>query len=168
MSTVYTVRVNDREYIVTMDKDDNLFVNNEPLVVEYIPVAEGMLLRFNNRSFTAHIERIPKEGTAYLVNINGKSIPLDLEDEKAALMRSLESDKATKLHSALVRSPMPGKITKVLVSEGELIEAGQGVLILEAMKMENEIKSPAAGIVKGIRVKDSDTVEKNTILIEIS
>ncbi len=168
MSTVYTVRIHDREYLIRRDRDNNLFVNDIPLSVEHVPVAEGMLLRFNNRSFTVHVERSPKDGTTYLVNVNGTSIPLDLEDEKTALMRSLESEKATKLHSALLRSPMPGKITNVLVSEGELIEAGQGVLILEAMKMENEIKSPAAGIVKTIHVKDSDAVEKNAILIEIS
>ena len=168
MSTIYTVRINGREYSITRDKDGSLFVNGDPLAVEHVPVAEGMLLRFRNRSFTVHIEHVPKEGTAYRVNVNGTSISLDLEDEKAALMRSLESDKATKLHSALLRSPMPGRITKVLVTEGELIEAGQGVLILEAMKMENEIKSPSAGIVKSIRVKDADAVEKNAILIEIS
>lgn len=168
MSTVYTVRVNGREYSITRDKNDRLFVNDEEIDVEHVPVAEGMLLRFHNRSFTVHVERTPKEGTEFLVNVNGTSIPFDLEDEKTALMRSLESEKATKLHSALLRSPMPGKITKVLVAEGELIEAGQGVLILEAMKMENEIKSPAAGIVKAIRVKDADAVEKNAILIEIS
>jgi pyruvate carboxylase subunit B len=83
-------------------------------------------------------------------------------------MRAYQSDKTTQLHSALVRSPMPGKITRIMVSQGELIEAGQGVVILEAMKMENEIKAPSAGIVKAIRIQEADAVEKNAILIEIS
>jgi glutaconyl-CoA/methylmalonyl-CoA decarboxylase subunit gamma len=68
----------------------------------------------------------------------------------------------------MLRSPMPGRIARILVNEGELIEAGQGVLILEAMKMENEIKAPSTGIVKSVRVNEGDAVEKNALLIEIS
>ncbi len=62
---------------------------------------------------------------------------------------------------------MPGKILKILVKEGDQVKTGQGLLVLEAMKMENEIPAPKDGIVKKILVKEGDTVNTGDPLIEI-
>ena len=66
-----------------------------------------------------------------------------------------------------VTCPMPGVIFDVLVSEGQKVEADQPVLILEAMKMENEILAPEAGTVKKVAVKKGDSVEAEALLIEL-
>jgi pyruvate carboxylase subunit B len=60
---------------------------------------------------------------------------------------------------------MPGKVIAVLVAEGDSVEKGQGLAIVEAMKMENEVHSPIAGVVKEIRVKPGDTVEGGAVLV---
>lgn len=62
---------------------------------------------------------------------------------------------------------MPGKIVKIFVKEGEKVEAGQTVLVLEAMKMENEIKTPTNGVVKAIHVKEGDALEEGVLMIEV-
>jgi biotin carboxyl carrier protein len=62
---------------------------------------------------------------------------------------------------------MPGKVIAILVSEGDAVEKGQGLVIVEAMKMENEVRSPIAGAVKEIRVKQGDTVEGGTALVVV-
>lgn len=62
---------------------------------------------------------------------------------------------------------MPGKIVKVLVAPGETVSVGQGVVIVEAMKMENELRAQGAGVVKDVKVKPGDTVEGNAELIVI-
>ena len=67
----------------------------------------------------------------------------------------------------VVTAPMPGKILRILVKEGESVKTGQGLLILEAMKMENEIPSPKDGVIKKILVKEGDTVDTGQPLIEI-
>ncbi|WP_456365555.1 biotin/lipoyl-containing protein [Thermococcus sp.] len=67
----------------------------------------------------------------------------------------------------LVTAPMPGKVLRVLVREGESVKTGQGLLVLEAMKMENEIPSPKDGVVKKIHVKEGATVNTGDPLIEI-
>ena len=67
----------------------------------------------------------------------------------------------------LVTAPMPGKVLRVLVKEGESVKTGQGLLVLEAMKMENEIPAPRNGVVKKIHVKEGDTVNTGDPLIEI-
>jgi biotin carboxyl carrier protein len=60
---------------------------------------------------------------------------------------------------------MPGKVIAVLVSEGDQVERGQGLVIVEAMKMENEVHSPIAGEIKEIKVKPGDTVEGGALLV---
>ena len=64
-----------------------------------------------------------------------------------------------------VSVPMPGKIIAVLVAEGDAVEKGQGLVIVEAMKMENEVRSPITGEVKEIKVKPGDTVEGGAVLV---
>jgi biotin carboxyl carrier protein len=63
--------------------------------------------------------------------------------------------------------PMPGKVIAVLVSEGDTVEKGQGLVIVEAMKMENEVRSPIAGAVKEIKVKPGETVEGGAVLVVV-
>ena len=64
-----------------------------------------------------------------------------------------------------VSVPMPGKIIAVLVTEGDAVEKGQGLVIVEAMKMENEVRSPVTGTVREIKVKPGDTVEGGAVLV---
>ena len=67
----------------------------------------------------------------------------------------------------VVTSPMPGKILRILVKEGEQVKTGQGLVVLEAMKMENEIPAPKDGVVKKILIKEGDTVDTGQPLIEL-
>ena len=69
--------------------------------------------------------------------------------------------------AARIKPPMPGKIVSVAVNEGEEVKAGQVLLILEAMKMQNEIASPSAGTVKKIHVKPGQNVESKDVLVEL-
>jgi len=76
-------------------------------------------------------------------------------------------DTAGKNASGEIRAAMPGRITGVLVNLNDRVEAGAPLLILESMKMQNEIVSPKSGRVKSIRVADGATVKKDSVLIEI-
>jgi biotin carboxyl carrier protein len=66
-----------------------------------------------------------------------------------------------------IRSPLPGTVLNILVREGDTVQRGQNLLIIEAMKMENEIKADSAGIVKKIHVHKGDTISEGQILVEI-
>ncbi len=72
-----------------------------------------------------------------------------------------------RLGSGPVKAPIPGQITRVMVQEGQRVEAGQPLLILEAMKMANEIRAPHAGVVKSVHVAPRDKVKRDTLLVEI-
>ena len=64
-----------------------------------------------------------------------------------------------------VRAPMPGLIVRILVDSGQEVEAGDGMLVIEAMKMENELKAEGAGLVEQIHVKPGQTVDKGDLLV---
>ncbi len=70
-------------------------------------------------------------------------------------------------YGGIIRALMPGRITSILVNENDQVHAGSPLLILEAMKMQNEISSPIAGRIKSVRIKEGETVKKDALLIEI-
>ena len=79
----------------------------------------------------------------------------------------LESSAGFHHHHMNVKAPMPGLILKVRKKVGEQVELGESVIILEAMKMENDLKSPASGIITELKVTEGMPVEKNTLLFSI-
>jgi pyruvate carboxylase subunit B len=120
-------------------------------------------LLIDNRSFTLDVA--VKEDT-YTVACGGTSIRLQLLDERRAL-RPGEGSGSARDGGKLVRSFMPGKVVAVLVAVGDEIEKDQGLLVIEAMKMENEIRAATAGKVKEIRVAPGQAVESGELLIEL-
>lgn len=85
-----------------------------------------------------------------------------MNEQRKALMRTAGKGGAGK---AMVTSPMPGKVVKILVAEGDEVKADQGIIVVEAMKMENELKSAIAGNVKEIFVKEGEIVESGAKLV---
>src|SRR6266550_1788055 len=115
----------------------------------------------DNRSFEIEVDNTDDE---YRVLVDGRNYRIDLVDERRVRVGGTQS--ALELQGRqLVSVPMPGKIVAVLVSEGDTVEKGQGLVIVEAMKMENEVRSPIGGAVKEIKVKPGDTVEGGAVLV---
>ncbi|MBR9977779.1 MAG: hypothetical protein KFH87_06780 [Bacteroidetes bacterium] len=168
MKRSMTARVGGVEFLITRDETGTWCIDGEAVDVLRITERNGVFLRIGSKVYDVSTMRWEEHDKRYSVHLNGHHFSVEVEDERDALLKSYGDEKATKIHAAVIRSPMPGRIAKIFVREGELIEAGQGVLILEAMKMENEIKAPAAGIVKAVCVAEADAVEKNSVLIEIS
>ena len=91
------------------------------------------------------------------VTVDNRTVPLKLTSARAKVAgRAVAPPKAA---ASSVQSPMPGKVVKLLVAVGDEVKAGQGVVVVEAMKMENELKSPRDGKVKAISVKEGQPVE---------
>jgi pyruvate carboxylase subunit B len=88
-------------------------------------------------------------------------------DERTRHIRSLAGSGASEPTGAVVRAPMPGLVVRLLVAEGDHVVAGQGLVVLEAMKMENELKAPVAGQVHAIRAVSGAAVEKGSVLVEL-
>ncbi len=88
-----------------------------------------------------------------------------IEDARRIELTRLAGDRSPKLLEGTLRAPMPGLIVEVRVEVGDVVQQGQGVLVMEAMKMENELRAPCAGRVKEVRVAPRQTVDQDQVLI---
>jgi biotin carboxyl carrier protein len=114
----------------------------------------------DNRSFEIEVDNSEDQ---YRVLVDGRNYHVHLVDERRLRVGGAQSSLQLQGRQK-VAVPMPGKVIAVLVSEADTVEKGQGLVIVEAMKMENEVRSPVAGQVKEIRVKPGDAVEAGAVL----
>jgi biotin carboxyl carrier protein len=106
--------------------------------------------------------RVAKVREEYQVEVNGHAATVSLRDPRA-LTRS--SSKGAHGGRQSIAAPMPGKIVRVLVASGDMVEAGQGLVVVEAMKMQNEMKAPRAGSIVEVKAVAGETVTAGDILI---
>ncbi len=102
----------------------------------------------------------------YVLWIDGWRFEVEALDERTRAIRELSAATAAPAGPAPVVAPMPGLVVRVQVAVGDRVEAGQGVVVMEAMKMENELRAPAAGVVRAIMAEPGTAVEKGARLIE--
>lgn len=103
----------------------------------------------------------------YTLDIDGHRYHVEALGERARTIQELAARSAPPAGPAPVLAPMPGLVVRINVAVGDAVLAGQGVLVMEAMKMENELRASTAGTVKTIRVTQGTAVEKGTVLIEL-
>jgi biotin carboxyl carrier protein len=106
-----------------------------------------------------------EDGIVREARVDGNTVTIGgrrYEIKQAGLVRAGEV-----AHGGAVKSPMPGKIVRVLVGVGDEVAAGQGVIVVEAMKMQNELKTPRAGRVVSVSAKENDTVEAGAVLVVV-
>lgn len=107
-----------------------------------------------------------REGVWRLVD-RGALREVSVEDERSRHIRNLDGAGKAASTGAVVKAPMPGMVVRIPVSQGDQVAVGAGLLVLEAMKMENEMKAPVAGVVTAVRVTAGQAVEKGQILVEL-
>lgn len=99
--------------------------------------------------------------------INGELVSVEVKDDLQLMLDKMGGSAKKKVASGDIKAPMPGLVVKLSVVVGESVKKGQGLLILEAMKMQNEIKSPIDGVIKEIKVSEKQAVEKNYLLMKL-
>ena len=100
------------------------------------------------------------------LGIGGDRWEVEVVDERTRHIRSLTAGAERQRGPVILRAPMPGLVVRVLVEPGQAVAAEAGLVVLEAMKMENELKAPAAGTVWAVRAQAGQAVEKGQVLVE--
>ncbi len=113
----------------------------------------------------SHTVDVRSDGDRNRVDVGGRTVEVRLVDELRHGGVSVSADAAEGPQE--IRALMPGKVVTTLVKVGDTVTSGQGLLVVEAMKMENEVKAPAAGVVKELRVEPGQAVEAGEILARI-
>ncbi len=126
---------------------------------------EGRVLSLliDNRSYEVDTE---EDGDSLDVLLGDDVYRVELIDDRRHKLRSSRGKFAV-TGPVVIRAPMPGKVVKILAEKGSLVTEGQGVIIIEAMKMENELRAPKAGKVSEIFVTEGQTVENRSNLVSI-
>ena len=122
-------------------------------------------LLFKRRSLVTDVVEVDSSEKVFIIRINNNSYRVQLKDRYDELLQSLGMDTFSSKKESEIKAPMPGRVLDVVVQEGDRISKGDNVVVLEAMKMENVIKSPTDGIVKNVCVIKEEAVEKNQVLI---
>lgn len=155
----YTVEIEEvgrSLYRVAVDGNEFLVDGKKTGLTDYSLIVD-------NRSFEVDVDITEDE---YRVLVDGRSYHVELVDERRVRLGGAQPGIQLQGRQQ-VSVPMPGKAIAVLVGEGDRVEKGQGLVIVEAMKMENEVRSPIAGEVKEVRVKAGDALEAGALLMVV-
>jgi pyruvate carboxylase subunit B len=102
----------------------------------------------------------------WTLGLRGEAWECEVLDERTRHIRSLTGSSGPERGTPPLKAPMPGLVLRVLASPGQALAAGEGIVVLEAMKMENELRAAAASVVKTVRVKAGEPVEKGQVLVD--
>lgn len=163
---MYSARVNNHTFEIVLT-DDGFFVNGKPASWDLATIQEGYFhILYKDRSFRAEIVEADSVAKSFTIKVNGRQYPVILKDRFDLLLEKMGMNTNAGARVNHVRAPMPGLIIALKVKDGDEVKAGDPLLILEAMKMENIIKAPADATVKSVKVSLREGVEKNQVLIE--
>jgi len=127
----------------------------------------GQHIIADHHTYRAKIDQANFYDRKYQVTVGGKQYTIDIDTELDALIEEMGLELAAASIENEVYAPMPGLILSIDVGEGDTVEGGEVLCVLEAMKMENALTSPSSGTIKRIAIKQGQTVEKNELLVEL-
>lgn len=161
------IKIGEQKSYQIERKNKELLVNGETVEVDVAPINDRMFhVLLNGKSFRCEVEKSDETGKSLIVKVNGRELPLEIRSELDVQLERMGLSDALAFTASDLKAPMPGMILDLYVQEGDEVDKGDQLLLLEAMKMENVIKAEGAGTVKNIQVAQGDKVEKNALLIE--
>jgi biotin carboxyl carrier protein len=163
----YTVTVNGAEIDVLVDGED-VRVGDRSARARIVDVAGGpeRMLMLGDAVHRLVVRPGDTRGK-YTLWVDGSRFEVEALDERTRTIRELSAAAARPSGPAPLVAPMPGMIVRVQAREGDTVQAGQGLVVMEAMKMENELRAISAGTIKRVLVTPGTAVEKGALLLEM-
>lgn len=164
---IYHVTIADRTFVVELGPDgvtiDGTHVQVDLAHVDGTSVSNLLLDQTSHR-----IVSRGSGGGRWAIHSRGRRFEAEVLDERSRAIREMTGSGAGPAGPRPVKAPMPGLIVRLEVEVGDVVEAGQGIVIVEAMKMENELRAAGSGRVEAIHVDEGDTVEKAQLLVDFA
>lgn len=157
----------DGEYNFGIAEDGaNAVINGVSIQLDIRDISEDHFhFLLDNKSYSAELVSVDYKLKEATIKVNGKEYKTVLKDDKDHLLTLLGIENTVSHASSDLKAPMPGLVLDILIKPGDQVKKGDQLLILEAMKMENLIKSPADYTVKSVEIQQGDKVEKNQVLL---
>jgi biotin carboxyl carrier protein len=162
----YVTTVDGKEFTVEIIDEKHVSVNGQVLGVDFESVNGQPVysLIIEGKSYEGYV--YPDE-QKWQVLLHGRQYQADVEDEREKRLREAAGGGAVEGGEFHLKAPMPGLVAAIPVTEGQKVVKGQVLLVLESMKMQNELKAPKDGTVSRIRVKAGETVEQKQTLLNV-
>ncbi len=162
----YVTTVDGKEFLVELVDEHHVVVNGKTYDFDFVQVGSQPVysLLVDGVSIDAHVYQ---EDEAWQVSFQGRMYSTLVEDEREKRLRSSLGGAAEEQGEFHLKAPMPGLVVSIPVEMGQTVQKGDVLLILESMKMQNELKSPRTGTVSRIRVSTGDRVEKRETLLNV-
>ncbi len=163
---MYKIKINNSLQFETDIKNELIAINGTIVSTDLVSLG-GNRFHFihNQKSYSAEMIEVDETRKKMKIRVNSSIYELDIKDQYDELLKNLGLENLNSAKIKEIKAPMPGLVLKILVNEGDLIKKGDNLLVLEAMKMENMIKSPSDAVIGKISIKPGNKVEKNQILI---
>jgi biotin carboxyl carrier protein len=163
----YIASVSDQEFTINVNREGEVTVDGTTYTVDIQGVDNHSLysIIIDGKSYDVFIDARDED---FLVVMWGGLFEVKVQDERTRRLAGLKRGPVAPVGEVLVKAPMPGVVVEVPVSEGQPVETGDIVVVLESMKMQNEFKAPRAGVVRNVRIKIGDRVDQNQIMVTIS
>lgn len=163
---MFTVTIQNKTYSVEKT-EDSIQVNGKTINWDLQWISDRKIhLIYENKSIEAELVSLDKESKTIQIRLGDKESSLQIKDRFDLLLEQMGMNNMASQALKEIKAPMPGLILELKVQPGDEVKKGDVMLILEAMKMENIIKSPGDGLVKAIKVSLNQSVEKNQVLIQ--
>ena len=162
----YLTTINEKEYLVEIIDERHVAVDGVTYQIDFMAVGNQPVytLLVDGQSYDAHVY---SDEDIWQVLFHGSMYSALVEDEREKRLRAALGGGVAEHEEYHLKAPMPGLVVAVPVSEGQAIQKGEVLLILESMKMQNELKSPRAGNVSRVRVKPGDRVEQKETMLSV-
>jgi biotin carboxyl carrier protein len=163
----YLAIINDTQFTIDINRDGQVIVDGEVVNIDMRQMLDTTMysLIINGVS---HDVRMNEGDGVYLTELSGKIFEVVVEDERTRRLAGLKGGPGAMTGEAIIKAPMPGVVIDVLVTQGQEVETGEIVVILESMKMQNEFKAPRSGKVHTVRVASGDKVEQGAVMLTIT
>jgi biotin carboxyl carrier protein len=162
----YHVALRGRTYVVDLS-GATVIIDGEKFEAHAaaIPGTPLLHLLLGKESWTVACQQL--EGRRWALGAAGERVEVEVQDDRSKQIEALTGQGRKPAVGGVVRAPMPGLVVRVEVSEGQAVEVGEGLVVVEAMKMENELRASHKAIVEQIHVKAGDRVEKGAHLVTL-
>lgn len=166
----YVAEIDGKKYNIDIDETGGVMrvcLNGQSVTVDLQQVTAPSLFSLiqDGQSYEVFAEPAEK---GYAVVIAGTRFVVDVADERSLRLASVEKRQVERRGDMVIKSPMPGLVVDIHVQAGDTVKAGQSLVILVAMKMENEIRAFGGGTVKSVHVHQGDKVDVGQALVTIS
>ncbi len=163
----YITTIGEQEFLVEIVDDGHIIVDGEPYQVDFNVVSGEPVfsLLVDGNSYESYV--YPSD-EGWQVLLHGYLYLANVEDERERRLRAASGGRVADRGEYLMKAPMPGLVVAIMVEEGQEVQDGDVLVILESMKMQNELKSPRSGKIARLRIEIGERVEQRQTLLSVT